>query len=251
MNKYSQAFLSLCSVTILMGLTERAHAKVPFSVVNSGVSSTTELNFVAGNNGSKAFLNDITRSKSVMQRLRDLLRGPSGEGGTHGEFCSVTPNPSSTKFRTTLSSRPLFLWKGTVNRIMVEPRGREATPLWTHTLTDAEKQRGYITYGGAEALSPGRYVYHVIYEIAGTPRPIQINFEVVSDAALQSQLDAVGTIQVGMSTAQQEDVALRRAEILSSEDAFSMNLIQELYAVESASAEWKAELQSFVDETCD
>jgi len=134
---------------------------------------------------------------------------------------------------------------------MIESRGRESTSLWTHTLTEAEKQQGYITYGGAEALSPGRYVYHVTYEIRGGAPTTEMNFDVVSDETLQSQLDAVGTIQSRMSTAQKEEIALSRAEILSTEAALRMNVIQELYSVDATSSEWMAELKKFVEDSCD
>jgi len=96
MNKYSQSFLSLCSVAVLFNFAESALANPHTLGSGISVSSKTESKFITAHTDHKFLQGNKqnTGNRSVMQRLRDLIKGNGGEGGTQGEFCSITPNPT-------------------------------------------------------------------------------------------------------------------------------------------------------------
>ncbi|NEO34856.1 MAG: hypothetical protein F6J90_00460 [Moorea sp. SIOASIH] len=142
-------------VFYLLLITGTMSISFPTSSVSVGSSFTSQ-----GNQVAKAVSQTKQKTQSVWAKIRDLFRRKKDEAGTHGEFCSISPNIAAYR---TWSDQPLFAWEGSVNIIQVRS-SRYGKALWSYQVNDNQSSVIYNADGKGQPLQRGKeYYYWVEY----------------------------------------------------------------------------------------
>ena len=145
----------LIRVFYLLLITGTMSISFPSSSVSIAASFTTQWHQVA-----KAVSQSKQETKSVWAKIRDIFRRKKDEAGTHGEFCSISPNIAAYR---TWSDQPLFAWEGSVNIIQVRS-SRYGQALWSYQVNDNQTSVMYNADGKGQPLQRGQeYYYWVEY----------------------------------------------------------------------------------------
>ncbi len=145
----------LIRVFYLLLITGTMSISFPTSLVSVGSSFTTQWHQVA-----KAVNQTKQERQSVWAKIRDIFRRKKDEAGTHGEFCSISPNIAAYR---TWSDQPLFAWEGSVNIIQVRS-SRYGKALWSYQVNDNQTSVMYNADGKGQPLQRGKeYYYWVEY----------------------------------------------------------------------------------------
>ena len=195
--------------------------------------------------------------KSTAERLADLFRRRPGRGGSHGEFCSITPNPTNGHFRTSWSTQPLFAWRGDVVGLEVLDVAAGNTSIWTHQLTDAENRQQYAIYSGSNPLVRGER-YKLIVEYRDPTRPNapaskkDIRFEILRNApTIDARLAEIGDPNTASDIVARQDMVLQRAEIFAEPGhSLWMDIMREVAPIDDRGA-WSARVKTTMDEMCE
>jgi len=196
------------------------------------------------------------KKKSVVERLADIIKRRPSQGGTQGEFCSISPSKENSYLRYTWSYRPLFVWQGTVKQIKVQQRGSESTVVWNHTLTEEEQRKQQIFYGGQEPLKTGQeYSYIVTYETEHKGRSItkdkKISLITLKDdhkkrRLIDAKLAELNNLSQTMSA---EEFALGQVRLFAKEDLW-LDVARVTFSVQNPSQNWKDFLEKDRAESC-
>ncbi len=193
-------------------------------------------------------------NKSAWDLVAEIFSRKKKEGGTMGEFCSISPNINAY---VTWSDRPLFVWEGTVKEIKVLLPGND-TALWTYVVKGNEKQVLYNVDNTGQSLQTGKeYSYLVMYEAIGNEgKKItdskSIPFQVMEDEKRQeiaAQLEALNNQNNTMTA---EELAIKRSIFFGDfkeEDLF-LDVVREVFSVSGESPEWKNMTQKIRSEFC-
>lgn len=167
--------------------------------------------------------NPLIKQKSIWERPK---RGP----GRGDEICLISPNDKDYQ---TWSNKPLFAWKGTVERIQVlDP----INPVWSHNLTPEEKSQQRIFYDDQKAtnqLEPGKTYMLRLYPNAQAAKFDRISFQVLSEEEqlkIQADLDRLKQENANLS---EKELAEKRREYFEKK-ALLLDAIREFFSYASA-----------------
>lgn len=189
--------------------------------------------------------------KSTIDRLQDLFDRNPQRGGSRGDFCAITPNPSNGNFRTSWSTRPLFAWEGDVTRMEIKQGSALGPSIWNHALTNQEKLQRYLVYSGNSELARNEsYVLIIEYNDRGTPQAQNVRFEVLQNApTIEARLAGIGDPNGATNTTEREERAVSRAEVFADADLW-MDAMREILLVNGQGA-WANIISSEIADMCE
>ncbi|KYC35451.1 hypothetical protein WA1_06395 [Scytonema hofmannii PCC 7110] len=158
-----------------------------------------------------------------------------------GALCFIAPSHQKAIY----STRPLFLWKGTLKKIAVANLGSN-NYFWSEKISG---QKSFVTYAAKDKLQPGES-----YEwqgFIGENPAILAPFQVMDSQQRQvvnNELKALET-RSQAKNANKEEVALERANYFVQKELWS-DALQEAYSVPNPSTELSQLLQKLPDELC-
>jgi hypothetical protein len=192
------------------------------------------------------------KNKSIAERLADVFRRRPRQGGTQGEFCSISPSIES---RLTWSERPLFVWQGNVTQIEVHRRGSQPALLWTDVLTEQEQSKQSRLYEGPTLVPGQKYEYLVTYKTTDEGQIItntkKIPFEVLeAEDEKRHRIEAkLAILENQNQTMSAEELALQRAEYFAEENLW-LDVIREVLLLPNQSSNWARAVQEYQSEQC-
>lgn len=178
---------------------------------------------------------------SFVRRKKD--RPGSRPQGQQNVPCLIAPNDDQNVI---YSTRPLFLWKGNLNKIAV---GNLGSPnyFWSEEIRG---QKSFVTYAAKDELQPGLpYEWEVFIDEKSVEL---IPFQVMDAQQRQVVSDELKTLETRLQakSANKEAVALERAKYFAQKELWA-DVLQEAYSVPNPSAELSQILQDLPDKLCD
>lgn len=165
-------------------------------------------------------------------------------GGSRGDVCPIAP-AVPVEVRVIWSTRPLFLWRGSMGRLEVRLQGSQQA-LWSEQVTEGQSS---VLYNG-DALQPGLSYDWVSFDERDRPQ-FRVTFQVMAGEErdrisgdlnrLQAQLQQEG--------ATAEKIAYAKANYLAENQLWS-DVLQQAYGVENPSEALVQFIQAIPDELC-
>ncbi|BAY89470.1 DUF928 domain-containing protein [Tolypothrix sp. LEGE 11397] len=158
------------------------------------------------------------------QRRRSAARGTNN-------FCPISPGiPNETT--QIWSDRPLFIWQGQIQNIIVRTSGSDTDDLWNQPIVENQQS---TTYAGAK-LQPGQTYEWIVYR-GDNPFP-SVSFQVMETQQRDRITTEVQTLEQQLQTkgATKEAIALAKAQYFANLQLWS-DALQQAYSVAEPSPE--------------
>ncbi|GAX44260.1 hypothetical protein NIES4075_52780 [Tolypothrix sp. NIES-4075] len=156
-----------------------------------------------------------------------------------GDICMISPDAPSER-RIVWSDRPIFIWKGAVQKIAVRTRGSNEY-LWSQNVAGAQS----ANYTGT-ALQPGQ-TYEWLVFIGESPSKF-VPFQVM-DAQQSKRITSDLNNLIKEKKANSEAIALAKANYFIQNQLWS-DALQQAYSVENPSRELAQILKDIPDKLC-
>jgi hypothetical protein len=184
----------------------------------------------------------VVSQRSILDSMMSAFRGrqPRREGiRRSGELCPMSPGLVGTD--QVWHDRPLFMWQGTANRVVLKDF-ESGAELWSQPLDSTAQQ---ITYSGS-ALVPGMYQWELSNPTGSSSSFI---FEIIGGEQRQQITDSLRQLesQIGNKTA--EEKALATADYFMQQELWS-DAFQALYSISNPSTEVKQAAQEISAYVC-
>lgn len=176
---------------------------------------------------------------------------PGGARGPGQFACLLAPlaqNPNSDLPSEIWNNRPIFVWKGNVERLELysEPEGKL---IWEQTV---ESKKNHISYTG-EPLKSGETYKLYLYEVAdpepGYPADVDLYFQIVDAQKSEQITQELNQLQTEHQQKQStpEEIALARAQYFADRQLWS-DAIMESVLVENPPSSLKELLETKIPE---
>ena len=165
-------------------------------------------------------------------------------GGSRGDICPIAP-AIPVEIRVIWSTRPLFLWRGSMGRLEVRPQGSQQV-LWSQTVTEEQSS---LLYNG-EALQPGSSYDWVSFDERDRPQ-FRVTFQVMGGEErdrISADLTRLQT-QLQQEGATAEKIAYTKANYLAENQLWS-DVLQEAYGVKNPSEDLVQFIQAIPEQFC-
>ncbi|OYD94983.1 hypothetical protein CDG77_11505 [Nostoc sp. 'Peltigera membranacea cyanobiont' 213] len=172
---------------------------------------------------------------------RPTVRNPN-------DICMISPDKPETT-RIVWSDRPLFIWQGQVNKIVL--LNKNTGKKWTQPVTETQN---ISTYTGDEPLQPGQtYEWRVFFEDSLSKEELSsgVNFQVM-EAQQSDRITADLQILEKQLKAENKDteaIALAKAKYFAENQLWS-DVLQQVYSVQFRSDELQKTIKN-IDKLCD
>ncbi|MEH2440698.1 DUF928 domain-containing protein [Nostoc sp.] len=164
------------------------------------------------------------------------------------DVCMISPDEPKTT-RIVWSDRPLFIWQGQVNKIVL--LNKNTGKKWTQPVTETQN---ISTYTGDEPLQPGQtYEWRVFFEDSLSKEELSsgVNFQVM-EAQQSDRITADLQILEKQLKAENKDteaIALAKAKYFAENQLWS-DVLQQVYSVQFRSDELQKTIKN-IDKLCD
>ncbi|MEH2198402.1 hypothetical protein [Nostoc sp.] len=164
------------------------------------------------------------------------------------DVCMISPDEPKTT-RIVWSDRPLFIWQGQVNKIVL--LNKNTGKKWTQPVTETQN---ISTYTGDELLQPGQtYEWRVFFEDSLSKEELSsgVNFQVM-EAQQRDRITADLQILEKQLKAENKDaeaIALAKAKYFAENQLWS-DVLQQVYSVQFRSDELQKTIKN-IDKLCE